>query len=306
MKKKKTLNAIDLIKLKRSGKIKGLTVADGRKQRSIYSKDDVSSPALSQDGFFASLAIDALEQRFISTSDVAGAFLKATMHDYVLVRLQGPAVEALLRINYEKYGNFVIQEKRKKVLYVQLLKVMYGTLTAPILWYQLFADTLLSKGFTINPFDLCVANKSVNGKQLTICWYVDDLKVSHEDETVVRATIAELEEDFGKMNVVYGKDHVYLGMNLKIKDGTVSITMKDYLEEALQAYGEPINSSATTPANRNLHVIDENAELLPNEKAERFHHIVAKLLHVAKRARLDIEPTIAFLYRRVQKPTSQD
>ena len=77
--KKQALNAIDLIKLKRSGKVKGRTVADGRKQRSIYSKEEVSSPALSQDGFFASLAIDALERRFIATSDVAGAFLKANM-----------------------------------------------------------------------------------------------------------------------------------------------------------------------------------------------------------------------------------
>lgn len=56
--KKQALNALDLIKLKRSGKVKGRTVADGRKQRSIYSKEEVSSPALSQDGFFASLAVD--------------------------------------------------------------------------------------------------------------------------------------------------------------------------------------------------------------------------------------------------------
>ena len=304
--KKNALNAIDLIKLKRTGKLKGRTVADGRKQRSIYSKDDVSSPALSQDGFFASLAIDALERRFIATSDVAGAFLKATMNDFVLVRLQGPAVDSLLRINHEKYVDFVIVEKGKKVLYVQLLKAMYGTLTAPILWYQLFADTLTSRGFTINPYDLCVANKLVNDKQLTICWYVDDLKVSHEDETVVRATIDELEDEFGKMNVVYGEDHVYLGMNLNIHDGKVKVLMKEYLQEALQAYGEPINSSATTPANRHLHDVDEEAELLTEEKAERFHHIVAKLLHVAKRARLDIEPTVAFLCRRVQEPTIED
>ena len=38
------LNAIDLIKEKRCGKIKGRTVADGRKQRDIYSKAEVFSP----------------------------------------------------------------------------------------------------------------------------------------------------------------------------------------------------------------------------------------------------------------------
>ena len=67
----------------------------------------------------------------------------------------------------------IVQEIGKKVIYVQLLMAMYGTLTTPILWYQLFSDTLISKGFTINPYDLCVANKIVNDKQLTICWYAD-------------------------------------------------------------------------------------------------------------------------------------
>ena len=75
--RKAALNAIDLIKEKRSGKIKGRTVADGRKQRSLYEKADTSSPALSQDGFFLSLAVDAMEKRHIATADIAGAFLKA-------------------------------------------------------------------------------------------------------------------------------------------------------------------------------------------------------------------------------------
>ncbi len=33
----------------------------------------------------------------------------------------------------------------------------------------------------MNPYDPCVANKIVNGKQMTVCWHIDDLKVSHTD-----------------------------------------------------------------------------------------------------------------------------
>ena len=50
-----TLNAIDLIKQKRCGKIKGRAVADGRKQRDLYSKHEVLSPALSLESFLAIL-----------------------------------------------------------------------------------------------------------------------------------------------------------------------------------------------------------------------------------------------------------
>ena len=31
-------------------------------------------------------------------------------------------------------------------------------------------------------YDPCVVNKDVNGKQMTVIWHVDDLKVSHVDE----------------------------------------------------------------------------------------------------------------------------
>ena len=36
-------------------------------------------------------------------------------------------------------------------------------------------------GFIINPYDPCVANNMVVGKQLTVCWHVDDLNISCVD-----------------------------------------------------------------------------------------------------------------------------
>ena len=66
------LNAIDLIKEKRCGKIKGRTVADGRKQRDLYSKAEVSSPAPSLEGFMSTLVFDAAEERHVVILDVDG------------------------------------------------------------------------------------------------------------------------------------------------------------------------------------------------------------------------------------------
>ena len=43
--------------------------------------------------------------------------------------------------------------------------------------------------FELNPYDLCIANKIVNGKQCTIIWYVDDNKISHVDPAVVDGII---------------------------------------------------------------------------------------------------------------------
>ena len=47
----------------------------------------------------------------------------------------------------------------------------------------------MKEGWEINPYNTCVANKMINGKQYTIVWYVDNNKVSHEDPEVVTQVI---------------------------------------------------------------------------------------------------------------------
>ena len=42
----------------------------------------------------------------------------------------------------------------------------------------------MAYGFEINPYNPCVVNKRVNGKQLTVMWHVDDVKSSHVDSKV--------------------------------------------------------------------------------------------------------------------------
>ena len=68
-------------------------------------------------------------------------------------------------------------------------------------------------GFEINPYDPCVANKMINGSQMTVTWHVDDLKISHKESDEVTKFIRELEEVYGdKLTVHRGKVHPYLGM----------------------------------------------------------------------------------------------
>ena len=52
--------------------------------------------------------------------------------------------------------------------------------------------------------------------------------------------------------------------------------------------------------------VDDSLERLGIKKAEMLHHIVAKLLSVSKRGRLDIEISVSFLYTRVTKSTEED
>ena len=95
----------------------------------------------------------------------------------------------------EVYQDFVVYERGNKVLYVEVLKAIYGTLAAALLFYKKLKKDLESIGFKTNPYDPCVANRMVNGSQHTVCWHVDDLKSSHVDPEVNNKFIQWLEKN---------------------------------------------------------------------------------------------------------------
>ena len=131
--------------------------------------------------------------------DIPGAFMQADMEGKdTFMKIEGKMVDILTRLDPELYEKHIIFENGHKVLYVKLKKELYGTLQASMLFWKNLTGTLIDMGFEINPYDWCVANKVVNGKQLTISWHIDELKISHVDAKVVTECIDKLNEIYGK------------------------------------------------------------------------------------------------------------
>jgi hypothetical protein len=74
-----------------------------------------------------------------------------------------------------------------------------------------------------------VANKIIEGKQCTILWHVNDLKLSHVLEHVLDELIADMNKCYGKitpLTVTKGTKHDYLRMTLDYSmPGEVSVWM---------------------------------------------------------------------------------
>ena len=70
-------------------------------------------------------------------------------------------------------------------MYVLLHKALYELVESALLFYKKILKDLIAEGFTINPYDPCMAKKTVDGKQMTVTWHVDDLKVSHKHKKTI-------------------------------------------------------------------------------------------------------------------------
>ena len=117
----------------------------------------------------------------------------------------------------------------------------------------MLSSFLIELGYELNPYDLCVANKIVNGSQCTIAWHVDDTKISHKDPDVVKSLIGDLERKFGKMSSIsYGSEYDFLGMKLKFENKKVQIDMRMYLKKAVDDFDQKNLKLVNTPARKNL------------------------------------------------------
>ena len=298
--KREALGYLMFLKKKRCGKIKGRGCADGRKQRAYITKEQSTSPTISTKAVFLTAVVDAWENRKVAVLDIPGAFIQVDEDKLVHIRFCGEMVDKLLEIDHELYSGYVTEECGEKVMYVELLKALYGTLcTARLFWEKLQTKLVKDRGFVPNWYDSCVVNKMVDGKPLTVAWHIDDLKVSHEQESALDEFITMMEKEFGQdapLSVSRSPIQEYLGMTLDFSvRGRVTIKMSDYVKTMLNDAPASMDGKAATPAAAHLFKVNtDDPKLLTKEKKEMFVHLVMQGLYLSQRGRPDIRMAISF------------
>ena len=193
--KRSALKYLMFLKEKPCGKVKGRGCADGRKQRLYKSKEETSLPTVRVESLFLSSMIDAKEDCKVITCDIPG---QANIDEQLFLKFDGDLVELLIQVDL-MYQSYVTYEGKQPMLYMELDKALYGTLQAALLFWQKLSAFLIDKhGFEQNEYDWCVINKMIEGKQCTIAWYVDDIKMSHAKQGVLENLLTSLNEEFGK------------------------------------------------------------------------------------------------------------
>ena len=130
-----------------------------------------------------------------------------------------------------------------------------------------------------------VANKIVDGAQLTVVWHVDNFKVSHIDWGVVTRMAEWLKNTYESlfkdgswaMKLKCGMIHEYLGMILDYyNQGEVKITMYNYIRDIIIDFKQyhPSNNNARTPAANHLFKVRDDQKKLPETLTQVFHTII--------------------------------
>ena len=315
--KEKAMNALMFLSEKKDKTVKGRLVYNGKPTREWLSKEEASSPTVQVESIFMTAVIDAKEDRDVMTADIPNAFIQAHMpkiddgDERVVMKITGVLVDLLVKLAPETYGPYVVYEKGKRVIYVQVIRALYGMLIAALLWYNKFRKDLEGIGFKFNAYDPCVANRNVRGKQHTVRFHVDDIMSSHKRSTVNSELLKWLNEQYGthgKVKATRGKLHDYLGMTFDFNTkGKVKIGMIKHIEKMLDDFKAKykLDGTAKTPAGSDL-FHQGSGEELERQRKEDFHTFTAKSLFVCKRARPDTQPTVSGLTTRVRCPIEDD
>ena len=180
--KKKALSSLIFLKEKKSGVIMARSCTNRNPQREHIAKKEVAAPTIALESVFITSTIDAKESTKVVTVDIPGAFLHADNKDcvimkmdYIIMKMVGTLAELMVKTNPKLYQQYVILENGRSVLYLQLQKALYGMMKSALLFYRKLVLELQEMGFEINPYNPCVAHKTVNATQMMIIWHVDDL-----------------------------------------------------------------------------------------------------------------------------------
>ena len=115
-------------------------------------------------------------KRDIKNVDIPGAFIKADMNEIVHLKMEGRLVKLIVKTPSYIRNSYVW--KLEGPMYVKHIK---GSIWSPSSSYAILeiSDCEACDHRLLGQYIWWVENKVINWRQITILWYVDDLKVSH-------------------------------------------------------------------------------------------------------------------------------
>ena len=171
LEKTQAMNSLIFLTEKKNGTFKAQVYANSSIQIKFILKQDAASLTVTTEVLLTTCVVDAKQNRVIITLDIPNAFVETLLpnsNKRIIITISGKLVGLLEEIPTEKLVQF---QRGAKFICVLM--------NSSLLFYRYFREDFESIGFKVNPYNVCMANHMLKGKQQTVTWHVDDIKVSH-------------------------------------------------------------------------------------------------------------------------------
>ncbi|KAG7662228.1 uncharacterized protein J8A68_004238 [[Candida] subhashii] len=282
-------------------KYKSRLVAHGYKQKEgkDYDPTRVSSPVIDLVSIRVLTAIATKNKLSIHHLDIQSAYLNAELTHDKPIYAQPPS-----GVDIPEGHCWLLQ------------KSVYGMKQSGFEWYEKLSKVLGEIGLsrTENKGGLFVGK--INGVEIIVAIYVDDLFMVAQDEDVLNTFKESLNKYFELK--YFGEVSEYLGISFETHKWGRRLSQETYLRKLITSNNISNKEYRTTPLPRELEVIlpnDPNAEFFePEPKKDilnegdkkRYQQVVGSLLWAARNTRPDIAFAVNHLGSKCSQPCKQD
>jgi hypothetical protein len=231
----KTISHKWILKRKGDGTPKARVVARGFSQRPYYDFNPLqtASPVGPIFIFRLMFTFAAMFCLAVVSIDFTTAFLNSKLADEIYMTIPSG------------YFETYFPHLDKSLFCLQLMRSIYGLRQSSYLWYQNLSKAFATLGYQATMIPCFFFKQSIDGVALA-CWHVDDVLLicSKNIELNESSSIAAL----FKSSPPIRSPSSFLHWNIVYGDGTIKLTMRDYLMKLASQSSQPlINTSSPFP-----------------------------------------------------------
>jgi len=199
--------------------------------------DETFSPVVRYKTVRAILAIAAAKGYILHNMDVDTAFLYGSMAEEQDVFIQVPQ-------GYKVPAELANSGKK---LCAKVNVGIYGLKQAPRLWNKTIHTFMVSKGFSRTDSDPCLYTKSVDGEEILVAIFVDDLIIAGSNLDIIQEFKDDISKRFNMKDL--GELTFILGMSVRRdwEAGTIHLFQSKYIVDVLSRFGMETCTSRSLP-----------------------------------------------------------
>ena len=140
-------------------------------QRLYILHEEATGPTAASEAIITTGVIDMKQKKDVMTLDIPNPLVQTEIaldRDTIIMKIRGNLVDILLKNVPGVYNKYVQYKGGQNILYIRVLKLLYGIFVSLIMYYNKFRKDIEVIAFEVNLYDICVANPMKYGKQQTM------------------------------------------------------------------------------------------------------------------------------------------